>query len=149
MTPERTLAIIKPDAVAGNVIGKILAMIEDIGLHIVAARMRHLPEDEAGRFYAEHEQRPFYRPLLQFMSSGPVLLLVLEGENAISGLRRLMGATIPKEAAPGTIRHLYAGHEASGKVQENAIHGSDSAASAAREIDFFFAADEICARTRA
>lgn len=148
MTSERTLAIIKPDAVAANVIGRILAMLEDHGLRIVAARMTQLPEDEAGRFYAEHAARSFYRSLWEFMSSGPVLALVLEGEDAISDLRRLMGATVPKEAAPGTIRQLYGRHEFNGKIHENAIHGSDSPASAAREIDFFFGAGEICPRGR-
>ena len=149
MTSERTLAIIKPDAVAANVIGQILAMLEAQGLSIVAARMTRLQRDEAGRFYAEHAERPFYPILLEFMSSGPVLLLALEGEDAISALRRLMGATVPKEAAPGTIRHLYGQHEFNGRIHENAIHGSDSATSAARELAFFFDAGEICPRAPA
>jgi nucleoside-diphosphate kinase len=148
MALERTLAIIKPDAVAKDFIGKILALIEDSGLRIIAAKMVHLPVDEAGELYAEHEGRPFYNPLLKFMTSGPVMVQILEGEDAIQVLRKIMGATVPKEAEPGTIRNLYAEHEFNGKVLENAIHGSDSAKSAQREIDFFFKTDEICPRTR-
>jgi len=148
MVLERTLAIIKPDAVAKDFIGNILAMIEESGLHIIAAKMVHLSIDEAKVLYVEHERRPFYNPLLIFMTSGPVMALVLEGKDAIQILRDLMGATIPSEAGIGTIRNLYAEHECNGEVLKNAIHGSDSADSAKREIDFFFKAGEICPRTR-
>jgi nucleoside-diphosphate kinase len=148
MALERTLAIIKPDAVAQNYAGKILALIEESGLCIIAAKMMHLSLSEAEDLYAEHEGRPFYKPLLGFMTSGPVMVQVLEGENAIQTLRNIMGATVPKEAEVGTIRNLYAEHEIKGSVLENAIHGSDSSESAQREIDFFFKADEICPRTR-
>lgn len=138
MSLERTLAIIKPDAVAKNVIGKILSMMEEAGLCLVATRMAHLSGTEAEAFYSEHQGRQFYRPLIDFMISGPVMLCVAEGEDAIQVLRGLMGATNPAEAEKGTIRHLYANHAFNGKVYENAIHGSDNAANAAREIDFFF-----------
>ncbi len=148
MALERTLAIIKPDAVANNYIGKILALIEERGLRIIAAKMVHLSISKAGELYAEHHGRPFYNPLLKFMTSGPVMVQVLEGENAIQILRDLMGATVPKEAAVGTIRNLYADHEFNGEVHENATHGSDSIESAQREIEFFFNKDEICPRTR-
>ena len=148
MALERTLAIIKPDAVAKNYIGSILATIEKSGLRIIAAKMVHLPIDSAEELYAEHQGRPFYNPLLKFMTSGPVMVQILEGDNAIQILRDLMGATVPKEAEVGTIRNLYAEHEFNGEVHENAIHGSDSVESAQREIDFFFKDDEICPRTR-
>lgn len=148
MALERTLAIIKPDAVANNFIGNILALIEKSGLRIIAAKMVHLPVSDAEDLYAEHQGRPFYNPLLKFMTSGPVMVQILEGENAIQTLRNLMGATVPKEAAVGTIRNLYADHDFNGEVLENAIHGSDSVGSAQREIDFFFKEDEICPRTR-
>lgn len=148
MALERTLAIIKPDAVANNFIGNILALIEKSGLRIIAAKMVHLSIDDAEELYAEHQGRPFYNPLLKFMTSGPVMVQVLEGENAIQILRDLMGATVPKEAEVGTIRNLYAEHEFNGEVHENAIHGSDSVESAQREIDFFFKEGEICPRTR-
>jgi len=148
MALERTLVIIKPDAVAKNVIGKMIALLEDNGLRIIAAKMLHLPIADAEGLYAEHKGRPFYTPLLNFMTSGPVMVQVLEGENAIQILRDVMGATVPKEAAAGTIRNLYADHDFNGDVHENAIHGSDSTESAQREIEFFFKASEICPRTR-
>jgi nucleoside-diphosphate kinase len=148
MALERTLAIIKPDAVANNFIGNILALIEKSGLRIIAAKMVHLPIGDAEKLYAEHQGRPFYNPLLKFMTSGPVMVQVIEGKNAIKILRDLMGATVPKEAEVGSIRNLYADLDFVGDVHENAIHGSDSVDSAQREIDFFFNKDEICPRTR-
>jgi len=148
MALERTLAIIKPDAVAQNYIGKILALIEDSGLTIVAAKMKHLSVNETEALYAEHSERPFYKPLLEFMTSGPVMVQILEAENAIQIFRNIMGATVPKEAEVGTIRNLYAVHEQKEGILENAVHGSDSIDSAQREIDFFFNNDEICPRTR-
>lgn len=148
MASERTLAMIKPDAVAQNFTGKILALIEDKGLRIIAAKMLHLSQEQAEDLYGEHKGRPFYNPLLKFMTSGPVMVQVLEGENAIQTLRNIMGATVPKDAETGTIRNLYAEHEFNGEVHENAIHGSDSLKSAQREIDFFFNTEEICPRTR-
>lgn len=141
MAVERTLSIVKPDAVAKNVIGEIVARFEKSGLKIVAQKMLHLDAAKAGGFYAEHEGRPFYEPLVAFMTSGPVVVQVLEGENAIAANRELMGATNPKEAAPGTIRADFA--EA---IDANAVHGSDSATSAEREIAYFFDASEICRR---
>ncbi len=148
MTQERTLTIVKPDAVANNDIGNILALVEDNGLRIIAAKMLHLSVTEAEELYAEHHGRPFYEPLLDFMTSGPVLVQALEGENAIKVMRDLMGATNPKEATEGTIRKLYATPTLKGDIHENAIHGSDSVESAQREIDFFFKESEICPRTR-
>ncbi len=145
---ERTLAIIKPDAVAENVIGKILAMLEASGLRIIAAKMVHLSNTDAETFYSEYQGQPFYRPLIDFMISGPVMLCVIEGKGAIQALRKLMGGTNPAEAESGTIRHLYANHTFNGKVYENAIHGSDSATNAEREINFFFNGDDFCPRTR-
>ncbi len=141
MNIERTLSIIKPDAVAKNVIGEILSRFERNGLRVVAARMLRLSEADAGGFYAEHKGRPFYPALIGFMTSGPVLVQVLEGENAIAHNRELMGATNPKEAAAGTIRADFAS-----TIDANAVHGSDSPASAAREIAYFFAATELCER---
>lgn len=141
MAVERTLSIIKPDAVAKNVIGEILSRFESNGLRIVAAKMVHLSGEQAGGFYAEHKQRPFYNDLVKFMTSGPIVIQVLEGENAIEKNRSLMGATNPKEAEPGTIRADYAQ-----SIDANAVHGSDSPTSAAREITYFFAGDEICPR---
>ena len=149
MALEQTLTIIKPDAIARNVIGKITAQIEEIGLVVIAARMLHLSASQAEELYGEHKGKPFFEPLLEFMTSGPVMVMVLEGNNAIQSLRKLMGATIPNNAKPGTIRHTYnALQVGSGKVHENMIHGSDSLESASREIDFFFDRAEICARTR-
>lgn len=133
MSVERTLSIIKPDAVAKNVIGKIYSRFEDAGLKIVAARMQHLSREEAGGFYAIHEGKPFYEALLDFMTSGPVMIQVLEGENAITENRRIMGATNPAEAAPGTIRADFAK-----SIDANAVHGSDAPETAKTEIAYFF-----------
>jgi nucleoside-diphosphate kinase len=141
MAIERTLSIVKPDAVAQNVIGKILAKFEEQGLQVVAAKMMHLSTDDAGRFYAVHKARPFYNDLVKFMSSGPVLVQVLEGENAILKNRDIMGATNPKDAAPGTIRAEFAK-----SIDENAVHGSDAPETAEEEIAFFFKPRDICAR---
>ncbi len=143
MAVERTLSIIKPDAVAKNLIGEIYTRFEKSGLRIVAARMRHLSREEAEGFYAVHRERPFYADLVQFMTSGPVMVQVLEGENAIARNREIMGATDPRKAAPGTIRADFADN-----VEENAVHGSDSPETAATEIDFFFGEGDICPRTR-
>ena len=141
MAVERTLSIVKPDAVAKNVIGEIYSRFEKAGLTIVASKMLRLSDGVAGGFYAEHRERPFYPDLVAFMTSGPVVVQVLEGEDAIARNRELMGATNPKEAAAGTIRADFAN-----SIDANAVHGSDSEASAAREIAYFFAASEICAR---
>ncbi len=141
MSVERTLSIIKPDAVGKNAIGEILSRFEKAGLRIVALKMLHLTREQAGGFYAEHKGRPFYEGLVEFMTSGPVCVQVLEGDNAISRNRELMGATDPKKAEPGTIRADFA--EA---ISTNAVHGSDSPNSAAREIAFFFEPHEILAR---
>lgn len=143
MAVERTLSIVKPDAVAKNVIGEILTRFEKAGLKVVAAKMVHLSDKVAGGFYAEHKERPFYNDLVSFMTSGPVVVQVLEGENAIALNRELMGATNPKDAAAGTIRADFAND-----IEENAVHGSDSETSAAREISYFFAESELCPRTR-
>lgn len=143
MAVERTLSIIKPDAVAKNVIGEIYDRFEKAGLRIVAARMEHLTPKKAGEFYAVHRERPFYGELVEFMTSGPVMVQVLEGEDAIARNREVMGATNPAEAAPGTIRADYAK-----TVDENAVHGSDGPDTAKAEIEFFFGSDGICARTR-
>jgi len=141
MAVERTLSIIKPDAVGKNIIGKIYSRFESNGLRVVAAKMLRLSESVAGGFYAEHEGRPFYPALIEFMTSGPVVVQVLEGESAIAKNRELMGATNPQEAAEGTIRADFAS-----SIDANAVHGSDSPASAAREIAYFFSASEICER---
>jgi nucleoside-diphosphate kinase len=141
MSIERTLSIIKPDAVAKNVIGEIYSRFEKSGLRVIAARMLRLSPAVAGGFYAEHKGRPFYPALIEFMTSGPVLVQVLEGENAVARNRELMGATNPKEAARGTIRADFAT-----SIDANAVHGSDSTTSAAREIAYFFAASELCDR---
>ena len=141
MAVERTLSIVKPDAVGKNHLGAICARFEAAGLRIVASRMLRLDAERAGGFYAEHRERPFFPALIEFMTSGPVVVQVLEGENAIALNRELMGATNPQEAAPGTIRADFAS-----SIDANAVHGSDSPASAAREIAYFFAASEICAR---
>jgi nucleoside-diphosphate kinase len=143
MAVERTLSIIKPDAVAKNVIGQIYSRFEGAGLSIVAARMMHLSQQEAEGFYGEHRERPFFKALVEFMTSGPVIVQVLEGENAVAAHRDLMGATDPKKAAAGTIRADFAS-----SIDENAVHGSDSTASAAREIAYFFSTTAVCARTR-
>ena len=140
---ERTLSIIKPDAVAKNVIGKIYSRFEDAGFKIVAAKMLHLDEVSAGGFYAVHKGRPFFKDLISFMTSGPVIVQVLEGENAVAKHREIMGATNPQEAAPGTIRADFAE-----TLDENAVHGSDSLENAAIEIAYFFGKDGVCERTR-
>ncbi|AMX04211.1 nucleoside-diphosphate kinase [Microbulbifer thermotolerans] len=142
MALERTLSIIKPDAVAKNVIGEIETRFEKAGLRIVAMKMLHLSREKAEGFYAEHKERPFFKDLVDFMTSGPVVVQVLEGENAIQANRDLMGATNPQEAAPGTIRADFAQ-----SIDANAVHGSDSPESAAREVSYFFAEDEICPRS--
>ena len=141
MAVERTLSIIKPDAVGKDIIGKIYSRFETNGLRIVAAKMLRLSDTDAGGFYAEHEGRPFYPALIEFMTSGPVVVQVLEGENAIAKNRELMGATNPAEAEEGTIRADFAS-----SIDANAVHGSDSPESAVREIAYFFAASEICDR---
>jgi len=141
MAVERTLSIIKPDAVGKNIVGKIYSRFETNGLRIVAAKMLRLSDEVAGGFYAEHRQRPFFPDLIQFMTSGPVFVQVLEGEGAVAKNRELMGATNPKDAAAGTIRSDFAS-----SIDANAVHGSDSPESAAREIAYFFAASEICER---
>ena len=143
MAIERTISIIKPDAIGKNVIGKIYSRFEKAGLQIIAARMMHLSEEQAGAFYEVHKERPFYGELIAFMTSGPVMVQVLEGEDAINKNREVMGATNPKEAAAGTIRADFAE-----SIDENAVHGSDAAETAAREIDFFFKTEELCPRTR-
>ncbi|MEW6132403.1 MAG: nucleoside-diphosphate kinase [Pseudomonadota bacterium] len=141
MAIERTLSIIKPDAVGKNVIGKIYSRFETNGLKIVAAKMKHLSRREAEGFYAVHKERPFYNDLVEFMISGPVMIQVLEGENAIARNRELMGATDPKKAEPGTIRADFAQ-----SVDANAVHGSDAPETAAVEIAYFFSTTELCPR---
>ncbi len=141
MAVQRTLSIIKPDAVAKNVIGKIYTRFEDAGLKIVAAQMRHLNRSEAEGFYAVHRARPFFNDLVKFMISGPVMIQVLEGENAVLKNRDLMGATNPREAAAGTIRADFAD-----SIDANAVHGSDSPENAATEIAYFFAKQNIHSR---
>ncbi|MFW5927057.1 MAG: nucleoside-diphosphate kinase [Wenzhouxiangella sp.] len=138
---QRTLSIIKPDAVARNVIGEIYTRFERAGLKIVAARMKHLSREEAEGFYAVHRERPFFNDLVEFMTSGPVMIQVLEGEEAIARNRELMGATDPKQAAPGTIRADFAS-----SIDANAVHGSDGEDTAKEEIAFFFSDDEIYSR---
>lgn len=141
MALERTLSILKPDAVAKNVIGQILSRFEAAGLTIIAARMQQLSQAEAEGFYAVHRERPFFNDLVKFMTSGPVLIQVLEGEDAIAANRKLMGATDPKQADAGTIRADFAS-----SIDANAVHGSDSAENAAIEIAYFFAASTLCPR---
>ncbi len=141
MSVERTLSIVKPDAVAKNVIGEIYSRFEKAGLKIVAAKMKQLTPADAQRFYAVHEGKPFYDDLVAFMTSGPVMIQVLEGENAIALNRELMGATNPQEAAPGTIRADFAR-----SIDANAVHGSDAPDTAAYEIGVFFSEDEIVSR---
>ena len=141
MAIERTLSIIKPDAVAKNVIGKIVSRFEAAGLKIVAAKLVHLSRNEAEQFYAVHKERPFFKDLVEFMISGPVFVQVLEGENAIAKNRDLMGATDPKKAAAGTIRADFAD-----SIDANAVHGSDSLENAAIEIAYFFPATDVYAR---
>ena len=145
---ERTLGIIKPDAVAKNFTDKILAQIEGNGLQIIASKMMRLSKEEAEKFYSEHVERSFYKPLVDYMTSGPVMIKIFEGENAITSLRIIMGSTIPSEAKEGTIRNLYANFEAINGTYQNAIHGSDSKESAEKEINFFFSKNEINKRIR-
>ena len=139
MAVERTLSIIKPDAVAKNIIGKIYSRFEKAGLKVVAAKLVQLDDKSAGGFYAEHEGRPFYNDLIEFMTSGPVMVSALEGEGAVMLNRDLTGATNPAEAESGTIRADFAK-----SIDANAVHGSDSTTSAAREVAYFFNEDEIC-----
>lgn len=141
MAVERTFSIVKPDAVAKNVIGEIYSRFEKNGLRIIASKMLHMDAAQAGGFYAEHEGRPFFEPLIEFMTSGPVMVQVLEGEGAVLKNRELMGATNPQEADAGTIRADFAE-----TIDANAVHGSDSPESAAREIAYFFSDAEICSR---
>lgn len=143
MAVERTLSIIKPDAVAKNVIGQIISRFEQADLRVVAAKMVQLSQSDAEGFYAEHKERPFFKDLVAFMTSGPVVVQVLEGEGAVLKNRDLMGATNPKEAASGTIRADFAE-----SIDANAVHGSDSTTSAAREVAYFFAETELCPRSR-
>jgi nucleoside-diphosphate kinase len=143
MAVERTLSILKPDAVAKNLIGKINQSFEDAGLAIVACKMMQLSQDQAQAFYEVHKERPFYKDLVSFMISGPVLVQVLEGENAVAKNRDIMGATDPKKAEPHTIRARFAD-----SIDENAVHGSDAAETAQQEIAFFFNKNEICERKR-
>lgn len=141
MAIERTLSIVKPDAINKNIIGEIYNRFEKAGLKIVGAKMLHLTQKQAEGFYAVHKERPFYRDLVTFMCSGPVMIQVLEGDNAVSKHREIMGATNPSEAAPGTIRKDFAD-----SIQENAVHGSDSLQTAKEEIAFFFKDEELCKR---
>ena len=143
MAVERTLSIIKPDAVEKNVIGEIYTRFERAGLKIVAAKMTWLARPDAEGFYAVHRERPFFKDLVRYMSSGPVVVQVLEGENAVAKHRELMGATDPKKADKGTIRADFAA-----SIEENVVHGSDSADNARTEIAYFFAAADLCPRTR-
>jgi len=143
MALERTLSIVKPDGVARNLIGDVYRRFESAGLRVVAARMVHLSKDQAEGFYAVHRERPFFRDLCSYMTSGPVMVQVLEGESAVAKNREIMGATDPKKAAPGTIRADLAT-----SIEENVVHGSDSAENAAREIAYFFADIALCPRTR-
>ena len=142
MAVERTFSIVKPDAVANNVIGKIYERFESVGLRIIGCKMLRLTRGQAEAFYVVHRERPFYQELVDYMVSGPVVVQVLEGENAVAMNRKVMGATNPTDAAPGTIRADFAQ-----SVQANAVHGSDAKETAAQEIAFFFSADEICDRS--
>lgn len=143
MSLERTLSIIKPDAVAKNVIGEIYSRFEKNGLKVIAAKMKHLTKTDAEGFYAVHKERPFFNDLVRFMISGPVMIQVLEGENAVLNYRDIMGATNPADAKVGTIRADFAK-----SIDENAVHGSDSIENAAIEIAYFFNNQELCPRTR-
>ncbi len=143
MAVERTLSIVKPDGVARNLIGDVCRRIEQAGLRIIAARMLQLTRSQAEGFYAVHRERPFFRDLCAYMTSGPVMVQVLEGEAAVARNREIMGATDPKQAAPGSIRADLAS-----SIEENVVHGSDSTENAAREIAYFFADIALCARTR-
>ena len=141
MAVERTLSIVKPDGVRKNVIGEVYRRFEQAGLQIVAARMMKLSQAQAEGFYAVHRERPFFKDLVSYMTSGPVIVQVLEGDNAVARHREIMGATDPKKAAPGTIRADLAE-----SIEQNVVHGSDSLENAAREIGYFFAETELCAR---
>jgi nucleoside-diphosphate kinase len=143
MAVERTLSIVKPDGVAKNLIGEVYRRFEKAGLQVVAAKMLRLRQDQAEGFYAVHKARPFYADLVRYMTSGPVMVQVLEGENAIKANRDIMGATNPKQAAPGTIRADFAA-----SIEENVVHGSDGPDTAKNEIAFFFAEAELCPRAR-
>lgn len=143
MAIERTISIIKPDAIGKSVIGEIYSRFEKGGLNIIAAKMKHLSKADAEGFYAIHKDRPFFGDLVEFMTSGPVMIQLLEGEDAVARNRELMGATNPAEADAGTIRADFAQ-----SIDENAVHGSDSAENAKIEMDYFFNEDEICPRTR-
>ncbi len=140
---ERTLSIIKPDAVAKNIIGQIYSRFEEAGFRIIASKMIHLDNDRAGGFYVVHKDRPFYGELLEFMTSGPIMVQVLEGEDVVAKHREIMGDTNPKEANSGTIRADFAR-----SLDENAVHGSDSLENAVIEIKYFFGKDDVCPRTR-
>jgi nucleoside-diphosphate kinase len=143
MSVEQTLSIIKPDGVQKNLIGEIYGRFEKAGLQIVAARMMHLTKEQAEGFYAVHNERPFYQDLVAYMTSGPVIVQVLEGDGAIDKNREIMGATNPDDAAPGTIRKDFAA-----SIEENVVHGSDGPDTAAQEIEFFFGGGGVCPRTR-
>lgn len=143
MATERTLSIIKPDGVEKNLIGEVYRRFEQAGLQIIAARMSHLSREQAEGFYAVHKERPFYKDLVSYMMSGPVVVQVLEGEDAINKNREIMGATNPSEADPGTVRADFAA-----SIEENVVHGSDGPDTARAEIAFFFGDDQICPRTR-
>lgn len=143
MATERTLSIIKPDGVQKNLIGEVYRRFEQAGLKIVAARMLHLTTAQAEAFYAVHRERPFYKDLVSYMTTGPVIAQVLEGDNAVEAHRKIMGATDPKKADPGTIRRDFAA-----SIEENVVHGSDAVETARQEIAFFFAQSDICPRTR-
>ena len=143
MSVEQTLSIIKPDGVQKNLIGEIYSRFEKAGLEIVAARMMHLTKEQAEGFYAVHKERPFFNDLVSYMTSGPVVVQALRGENAITKNREIMGATNPADADPGTIRADFAA-----SIEENVVHGSDAAETAAHEIAFFFGDDGVCPRTR-
>jgi len=141
MALETTFSIIKPNAVKKNAVGKIITRFEDQGLEVVAAKMMKLPKEKAEGFYIEHKDRPFFDSLIRFMTSGPILMMALRGENAVLRNREIMGATDPAKAAPGTLRKDFAD-----SIEANAVHGSDSLASAQREIAYFFDKNEICGR---
>jgi nucleoside-diphosphate kinase len=143
MALERTLSIVKPDGVQKNLIGEVYRRFEQAGLRVIAARMMQLTPAQAEGFYAVHRERPFYRDLVHYMTSGPVMVQVLEGEDAVARNRDIMGATDPKKAAPGTIRADFAS-----SIEQNVVHGSDAADTAAREIRFFFSDSDICPRVR-
>jgi len=143
MAVEQTLSIIKPDGVEKNLIGEIYSRFEKAGLNIVAARMMHLTKEQAEGFYAVHRERPFFNDLVKYMTSGPVMVQALRGDNAIAKNREIMGATNPANADPGTIRADFAA-----SIEENVVHGSDAAETAAQEIAYFFGDDGVCARTR-